>query len=293
VRPTQLGLQSAAMQLGDTPEQSQQIWTQLAPLFWLVQCGELKPGAQVLADGPSAIGGQARSTSPLICFQYVGGGRVLFHAFDSTWRWRIGAGDTFFARYWVQTIRTLARGKLSRGRGAQLTTDRREYQRGEVAQLRARFLESRLVPAGEEITVLVDSPGEVRRRIVLRRNRTADGVFEGSLNELAEGQYSAMIVEPQIPGNPPATRFTVVAPPGEFARPEMDEAALKLVADTTHGEFYTIADADRLSADLPIGRRVPVENLPPIPLWNRWWLLTAFLVCLSAEWVLRKRKGML
>jgi hypothetical protein len=293
VGPSPLGLQSAAMQLGDTPEQSQQIWSQLAPLFWLAPIGELKPGAQVLAEGPPSISGQGRSAYPLICFQYVGGGRVLFHAFDSTWRWRIGAGDTFFARYWVQTMRVLARGKLSRGRGVQLTTDRREYQRGEVAQLRARFLDPRRAPAGDEITVLIDSPGETRRRIILRRNRTTDGVFEGSAGDLAEGQYSVMIVEPQLPGNPPATRFTVVAPPGEYARPEMDDAALKLAADTTHGKFYTIADADRLLADLPVGRRVPIENLPPIPLWNRWWLLTAFLVCVTTEWVLRKRKGML
>ena len=60
---------------------------------------------------------------------------------------------------------------------------------------------------------------------------------------------------------------------------------------TTHGKFYTFADADRLLADLPAGRRVPIENLPPIPIWNRWWLLAAFLSCITTEWILRKRKG--
>ena len=57
---------------------------------------------------------------PVICFQFVGPGRVLFHAIDSTWRWRLGAGDTYFARYWVQTIRFLARGKLTSGAGIEL-----------------------------------------------------------------------------------------------------------------------------------------------------------------------------
>lgn len=284
VRPTPLGLQSPAFQLGDSPSETEQIWSKLAPLYWFYPVGELKAGAQVLADG---LG------KPMICFQYFGAGRVMFHAVDSTWRWRTGGGEPFFARYWVQTIRFLAHGKLGNGRGVELTTDRREYRRGEVAQLRARFLDTQLAPSGEEVVVLVDVAGRARRRVTLRRNSTVAGVYDGSLAELTDGQYEALIVEPQWSGNPVAVRFSVVRPPGEFARTEMDATALAAAAETTHGKFYTIADADRLLADLPAGRRVPIRNLPPIPIWNRWWLLTAFLSCITAEWILRKRKGML
>jgi len=35
------------------------------------------------------------------------------------------------------------------------------------------------------------------------------------------------------------------------------------------------------------------HSLPPMVLWNQWWLLTIFLGLLTSEWVLRKRKGML
>ncbi len=284
VRPTPLGLQNPAFQLGDSPNETQQIWSKLAPLYWLYPVGELKSGVQVLADGTG---------KPAICFQYFGAGRVLFHAIDSTWRWRTGGGEPFFARYWVQTIRFLAHGKLGKGRGVELTSDRREYRRGEVAQLRARFLDSQLAPAGEEVVVLVNVAGQTRRRVSLRRNSAMPGVYEGALTDLTDGQYEVLMAEPQLPGNPPAVRFAVVAPPGEFARPEMDATALAAAAETTHGKFYTIADADHLLADLPLGRRVPIQNLPPIPIWNRWWLLTAFLSCITAEWILRKRKGML
>lgn len=284
VRPTPLGSQSPALQLGDTPVETEQIWRDLAPLYWLVEVNKLKPGGQVWAEGPAI---------PVICFQYVGAGRVLFHAIDSTWRWRAGAGDTFFARYWVQTTRFLARGKLSGGRGAQLVTDRREYRYGEAVELRARFLDPRLAPGGDEVTVLLEAAGQARRRETLRRNPAAEGVFTGSVTDLANGQYEALLAEPQLPGTPPAARFTVVAPPGELARPIMDAAALSAAADATHGKFYTVADADRLLAELPAGRRVPIENLPPISIWNRWWLLTAFLIFLTTEWILRKHKGML
>jgi hypothetical protein len=127
----------------------------------------------------------------------------------------------------------------------------------------------------------------------LRRVPAAAGIYEGSLNDLAEGQYQLVMAEPRLPAGQPATRFSIAAPPGEFARPEMDIAALSAAAQLTHGKFYTIDTADQLLASLPRGRRVPIENLPPITIWNRWWLLAAFLGVITSEWILRKRKGML
>ena len=50
--------------------------------------------------------------------------------------------------------------------------------------------------------------------------------------------------------------------------------------------------ADRLLGDLPPGRQVPIESLPPRPLWNKWPVLALFLGLLIAEWILRKRRGM-
>jgi hypothetical protein len=296
VRPTALGLQNPAFQLGDTPDESEQIWRKLAPQYWAFQVDELKPGAQVLGRSsidPGSHAERGNQDLPLICFQHLGAGRVLFHAIDSTWRWRLGAGDANFARYWVQTIRFLARGKLTSGRGVQLLTDRREYHYGEPVQLRVRFLDLRLAPAGDEAVVLVDAPGQTRRRVTLRRISAAQGVFEASLTDVLQGKYEVLLAEPQLSGSPPVARFSVTAPPGELARLQMDAAALGEAAETTRGKFYTIADADQLLADLPTGRRVPIENLPPISLWNRWWLLATFVGCLTTEWILRKRKGML
>jgi hypothetical protein len=302
VRPTPLGLVSPPLQLGDVPADTAPIWNGLAPLYWLAEIGELKPAAQVLAaaeplrrnEWASPPDGERQSAIPLIVFQYVGAGRVLLHAMDSTWLWRRGAGDVYFARYWVQMIRFLARGRLTGGQGVRLTTDRRGYRPGEAVELRARFLDSRFAPAsGESVLVAVGAPGQPRREVQLRRHPTIEGVFEGVLGELEAGSYEAIVTVPQPPGEPPTARFAVIAPPGELARPEMDRAALTTAAELSRGKFYTLADADRLLAELPAGRRVPLENLPPLTIWNRWWLLGVFLLCLTGEWILRKRRGML
>jgi hypothetical protein len=284
VRPTPLGFRHPSMQLGDTPADTEQIWSKLAPVYWFASIPGLKPGSQVLAE----VAGK-----PVICFQYFGAGRVLFQAIDSTWRWRSGFGETYFLRYWLQTIRFLAHGKFGKGRGVELTADRREYRQGEIAQLRARFLDLQVAPADSDVVVILNAPGEARRRIQLHRNPAVAGTYEAALPDLMEGQYEVLMTEPRTSGNPPVVRFSVVAPPGEFARTQMDAEALAAAADATRGKFYTADSAKQLLNDLPVGRRMPIENHPPIAIWNRWWLLAAFLSCLTCEWILRKRKGML
>ncbi|MBN1589999.1 MAG: hypothetical protein JW888_10825, partial [Pirellulales bacterium] len=86
--------------------------------------------------------------------------------------------------------------------------------------------------------------------------------------------------------------FTVAPPAGEFERVEMEAAQLRRAAEQTQGRFYTIADAHRLPRELPSGHQVPIETLPPVPLWNSWPLLVLFLTMLITEWTVRKAKGM-
>lgn len=294
IQPTDLGLTSAHMQLGDTPAETLEIWRNLPGVYWLFEAPALKPGARVLAEHPSQLGGDGKHL-PIFAMQYVGAGKVLFHATDETWRWRYLVGDVYFARYWVQTIRYLSRSKLlGKDRSAELVADRREYQRGESVRLRARFIDERLAPTEDDgVTVLLEREGDKRRRLALRRNATNRGIFEGIFSKPGEGKYHAWIVSPTLPGEAPSADFLVAAPPGEFERVQMDSPELKRASVLTKGHYYTLADSARLLGDLPRGRQVPIDRLPPVVLWNRWPLLVLFLSLLVTEWLLRKRKGLL
>ena len=293
VQPTELGLASPPLQLGLTPTETRTIWQNLPPLYWMLEAPELKPAVHVFLEHPQQTGREGRRL-PIACMQYVGAGKVLFHTTDETWRWRWRTGDVFFARYWIQMIRYLSRSKLVEGdRSATLSTDRREYRRGESVRLRVRFADQRLAPAADDgVTVVLEHQGHKTRRMKLRRNKATRGVFEGVLSKPLIGNYHAWVALPTLEGQAPATDFTVMAPPGEFERVRMAAAELRRVAERTKGRFYTPATAHRLLKDLPEGHQVPVESLPPKPLWNKWPVLLLFLILLVGEWILRKAGGM-
>ncbi len=219
----------------------------------------------------------------------------MFQAFDSSYRWRYRAGDEYFARYWIQTIRYLSRSKvLGKDRSAELSSDREEYQRGEPVLLRLKFLDDRLAPAEEDgVSLMLERPGSARRTITARRAADSRGTFEATLSNLSEGRYRAWLATPSLAGQPPAKEFRIVSPPGEQARLEMNAAELKRAAKISDGKFYTFETAANLLDDLPPGRQVRIQSLPPEPLWNSPLLAGFFVLLLVAEWLGRKKAGML
>ncbi len=295
VQPTRLGSATPHLQLGDRLAESLQIWRDLPPLYWLFEARDLKPGAMSLVDVPSRTLTDGRSL-PLVCLQFVGAGKVLFHTTDETYRWsRDPSGGQHYARYWIQTLRYLSRSRLLEGsRLAELKSDRAEYRRGDPVRLRVRFFDDRLAPAHDQgVTVVLEQEGNKRRQITLKRDAASRGVFEGVVANLPEGRYRAWLATPALDGQPPSQRFSVLAPPGEQRRLEMDAADLRRAAKATEGKFYTLETADRLLEELPAGRQVRIQSLPPEPIWNSPLLAALFVAAIVGEWLLRKRYGLM
>ncbi|MCH8921620.1 MAG: VWA domain-containing protein [Planctomycetes bacterium] len=293
LRPTDLGLSSPTMQLGDTSRQTAEIWTNLPPLYWMIDAPTLKPGARVLATHPTRLG--SSGLLPLVCMQYVGAGKVLMHLTDETWRWRFRVGDVFLARYWVQTIRYLSRSKLlGNDRNVELTADPSEVDHGESVRLRVRFFDERTAPAADDaVTVLLEREGHPARRLTLHRNATNRGVFEGVLSRPSQGIYHAWIVSPTLQGETRPVKIEVKPVGHESERTQMDVVELTRAAKISGGKFYRFSEATELWDDLPQGRMIPMDALPPWLLWDSSLVLLLLLSLLVAEWLLRKKKGML
>lgn len=295
VRPTELGLLSPHMQLADSPEASREVWESLPTIRWFVEINALKPAARVLAEHPT------RTTTsglplPLLIIQYVGAGKVLYHATDETHRWRkFDFQEVEFARYWVQTIRYLSRSKLSgRDAIAEVTTDRRKYVRGETVRFRVRFPDERQAPVDDDdVSLMLEREGGRQEQIPLRRNSINRGVFEGGVAEIAQGRYRAWLVSDLLEGQGPGMDFDVIAPPGEFEKTEMNVAELREAAQLTGGKYYDAPDSAQILDDLPEGRQIVVESLEPIPIWNNPLFIGLLLGLVCLEWLLRRSWGLL
>jgi hypothetical protein len=287
------GRLSPIFRLGSDDAENQRIWQNLPGLFWFFEAPERKPGALPLAVHPARTGEEGKL--PIILLQQVGAGKSLMMTIDSTWRWRDRVGDVYMARFWVQTIRHLSRSRLiGQTRQAELSADRREYRRGQPVELRVRLLDDALTGDGQEsVIVTLQRDGHDEQRVTLRRSPAAGNTYEGVVTDAREGSYKAWMVTPAVKGTPPSTAFEVIAPPGEFRKIEMNEAALKQAAERTGGRFYSFATAGDLARQIPPGRKIPLDTDPPIPLWNTWPLLGLFMALLVTEWLLRKRKRML
>ena len=281
--------QSTVFRLGETERESLRIWNDLPSLHWLFAAPELKPGAMVLAEHPTQEGLDGRL--PVIALQRYGAGKVLFHATDEFWRWRWRVGDVYYGRYWVQAIRYLSRSKLfGSDRTAELTTDRSIYRRGEAVQFRMRFFNEQAAPShGESVTVVVERRDESPRRLQLSRLPQTPPIFEAQLPGLTEGAYHAWVVSPSFDEAPPAADFRIEQPFQELQQRRLNRAELLDVAKLTRGEYFSLAEAERLPERIPPGQPVTLQKQEPIALWSRWELLLLFAALLCGEWLLRKR----
>jgi len=294
-RLTPLGQSSPPTQLAENPAENTRLWqSQLPALRWHLRMPDLRPGVRVLAEHPTETTADGQPL-PIITLQFQGAGKVIFHSTDETHRWRFRLGDRYFGRYWIQTIRYLCRSKLLGGsRTVELTTDRRAYTRGEPVRLRVRFLDDRQAPPQDDgVAVVVEHRSGERKSVSLSRSSLSRGIFEGSVSNLLDGQYRIWLATPTTEGQPPATQFSIDAPPGELARLQMDAREIDQAAKISSGRSYRFATAGNLLRDLPRGRQVRIESLPPEPIWNASGLAAVFVVLLVTEWLLRKRCGLI
>lgn len=204
-----LGEQMPALQLADAISDSRAAWQELPPWYWYVNTPELRTGATVLAEHPAAKDATGRPL-PLITLQFVGSGKVVFHASDETWRWARGAGgEQMYARYWQQILRYLGRARLLQDeRRLELHTDRLEYRADEEVTIRLRYYHESSIPGDDEVIAVTVRPiggtraeGAASQTITLHRTARDRGRFEAQVGPLREGRYQATLMNPPRGGS--------------------------------------------------------------------------------------------
>ncbi|HID94722.1 MAG TPA: hypothetical protein EYP53_01515 [Candidatus Latescibacteria bacterium] len=265
------------------------VWEQMPPLLGINRCPTTKPGARVLARTKEA-------RLPLIALGDYGRGKVMVVAFSSFWRWDLmmwGMGSTnrVSQEFWRNVVLWLGRGRL--GETVEISTDRLTYRGGETVTFSGKVYGMDGTPRKDaKIIVSLTTKDQEHRKLMLES--IGNGVYQAQLQGLGPGEYA-------FKGEAWAGDRRLGQDTGEFiigeyslesGQPKADFRLLEELARGSGGRFYRAEEFSRLPGDLNLKRKRTVIS-SRFELWNRPWLLGLFVGLLTAEWIIRKKKGLL
>jgi len=250
-----------------------------------------------------------------VVHQYYGFGQVVWMGIDSTWRWRLRAGDRWHHRFWGQVVRWAARNKSAAGNDqVRMTLSDIILNETESVEVSVRW-NPKLVPQLEDATVevIVESAKEsgpddtatpvplsndgrqppqrfqlhpiqgAPERFSVRIPRLEPGNYEVRLNvensriTLDQSIASELIVQEQVST--------------ELANISCNRSFLEQIATLSNGRVLEPWQLSELPELL-----TPTDNADSVmqeqTLWDHWILLLLFFMLLTAEWVIRKINGL-
>ncbi len=292
-RVTPLGRENPLMALSPDLKENEEIWKNMPPFYWLAPIARAKPQAEVLIE--AVVGEQA---TPLLATQYYGLGKVLWIGTDNTWRWRYKVADEYYHRFWGQVLRWSTVGTLTaRDAYVRFGTSKDEFRSEEPIGIDARVLGADFLPLEDGVVtaVIYDGDGKERERVRLQYVAGSGGAYRGQISGLPESEYTARLDVPALPQriSAAAVGFAVREDASlEFTRPNLNESLLRQLARASGGRYYDLTTVRTLPDDVP-PRVVQEVTRREIELWDSVPFFCLFAVVLCAEWILRKRKGLI
>ncbi len=285
--PTARGLRHYLMQI-DSAEKNRQRWQSLSPLEG---ANKLKPKndfVEVLAETVDGI--------PLLFAQEVGRARTLAFAGNTTWLWVLQGQENTHQRFWRQMIFWLARKEMDGDQNVWVRVEPRNVQQGLAASLTfgARSEDGQAIDDAK-FTVEITGPDGQKHQVAPQRSGSVNSA-EFSDTKLP-GDYRVRVTARQGAneiGTGATTRFIVNARDLEMDNPAADHALLEEIAISSGGSSMPpeqlVSFFNRMIKDgLPNQEQTRVTR---VTLWDNWYFLGMFVALMSAEWFIRKMRGL-
>jgi Putative glutamine amidotransferase/von Willebrand factor type A domain len=289
MRPTAQGLGHFVMRLGSDSDAAQ-IWESLLPLDGASTFNEVKGQARILAESPDGL--------PLVVAQDFGQGRTMALAGDSTWHWHLKSEQSLrhHRRFWRQIILWLARKeqggenrvwvelakrRVASGEGLDIVAGADDEQGNPI--LDGEFDATVTPPGGTAVPLKLVPQGERQRTTFWGTEKAGD--YEVAVTVRRKGQEL---------GAPRRAKFLVFEDDSELAAPAADIALLKKMAETTPGGEYVPPERlpEFLNSLAKKDLHLEIERLTQLRLWDNGYFFLLFVALLTAEWALRKWKGL-
>jgi hypothetical protein len=269
----------------------------------------IKPGASVLAraipvfpGGSNSIGADdsaaaAANAVPALVEQRFGQGRAAALLIGDLWRWGLGRPkpeENDLDKAWRQTVRWLvaevpARVELS-------TQSRRGPDEPDGALTLTVIVRDPSYAPLDNATVTIKvtppdgKPVELRADADPKQSGRYQAVYVPRQNGAYRAQATAAAPDASDVGHA-ESGWTYEPAAEEFAALQPDAKLLDRIARATGGQVVQVADLADFAATLPT-RHAQITEPYTNPLWHSSWVFLLAMICLTAEWGLRRWKGL-
>jgi hypothetical protein len=258
-------------------------------------------------------------TIPVFSCQSYGRGRTLAFSSDTTYGWGSdfehfwGEGDNrYYRKFWRNVVTWLAENSTNANRRLEVETDKFLYRPGEPVRLTARAFDERLEPTQSYRLVasfqgLEEPPANAApsRESAMLSPRPAPGLYQAELAvprltrwppSVGSEAVRKLIVRVEAFDSERVVARSeieaqVIDDSPEYRDVRPDRGALEALARKSGGRMLQSPQA---LADLLRSYRAGTAKVivHKSPLWDRPAVLLTLLVLLTAEWVVRRTKGL-
>ncbi len=284
--PTESGLRHFLMRL--TNGDNLAAWKRLPPLL----------GANKLRKKNAFVEVLARSTDdvPLLFSLETGRSRSLAFAGHSTWRWWMYDFRDQHQRFWRQMILWLARKEFDSDQPVWARVSPRNFNQGAKVQIDfgARDELGNPLTDVDFQTKVIDPEGKETPIAALSGRDGSFGEFKGTTEP---GIYRVLVTAKKDGiefGGQGRTRFLVDSSDPELDNPAADPSLLQELAQQTGGRVIPAEEFDEFLDQLITAGppNLSLTQITRVTLWDNWWYLGAFVFAMTAEWFVRKRRGL-
>jgi hypothetical protein len=286
VELTAAGSDSPITRLMDDPAKNVDRWKKLTYLMDYQEAGIAKPGAAVLIQmtGPRKL--------PLLVTQNYGRGRTAVMATSGTWRWQMSQplGDPAHDLFWQQLLRWLVLD--SPGQVVVTAANHTLMDDGHI-ELSANVRDKEYMPAPDaKVTAHLIGPNGIS--VMLDMTPAADnpGVFHAAWTADKPGSYLAEVTAQKGSAELGSDTFPFERIDGvaENFHTLQNRELLEKLATETGGRYWRPEELGRLPSEISYSDAgISVRDIKE--LWNMPVVFLWLLLLMAAEWLLRRKWG--
>ncbi len=265
-------------------------WESLPALTSYGPVEKAKPGAMVLAVHKTEKNSYGNNI--LMAVQNYGAGKAAAITIDKmgSWRLKVDASDKSYEKFWRQLVRWLTTERLEK---ISLKIDRAFYVLNEAVKIDSTIYERALQNKDTFLEAnIVDPAGKL---LHIKMNFTPEGnySYEGKHLTAMKGGYRIKIVAK----NPAQTLeskeiyFEVRDTSLEFSNVAVNETGLMQLASASNGKYFKPAEV--VTGIGKILKKQIVKIQVDTDLWNSPWIMLLLIGLFTAEWILRKSRGLI